>query len=199
MVLLNRLLLIYDQTARGLAAKQEVVLTMTGSTKREKCAASFESYHEKLEEEHVFPRFEKARKLTDLVSVLRKQHIAGREVTAQLGAAIKKTDNAALVSALSFISPRMYRPAMKRVRTQYCFQPSSRLFRLREYQELGERFEDREHDLFGKSGFEGMVEKVAEIREGILAFIDLSQFTTGCSSRNPNRQWTRSPGVVEAA
>jgi len=40
-----------------------------------------EDYHEKLEENFLFPRFEKAGKLVDLVTVLQEQHQAGRRVT----------------------------------------------------------------------------------------------------------------------
>jgi hemerythrin superfamily protein len=45
-----------------------------------------EAYHEKLEEDYLFPRFEKARRLTDLTQVLRAQHQAGRRVTEQVAA-----------------------------------------------------------------------------------------------------------------
>src|SRR5207302_4790012 len=38
-------------------------------------------YHEKLEEDYLFPRFEKAHKLVDLTTVLRAQHQAGRRLT----------------------------------------------------------------------------------------------------------------------
>jgi hypothetical protein len=40
-----------------------------------------EDYHEKLEENSIFPEFEKAKKLTDLVNVLKEQHRSGRRVT----------------------------------------------------------------------------------------------------------------------
>ena len=43
-----------------------------------------EEYHEKSEEESLFPRFEKAGKLVDLVAVLRRQHQAGRRLTAEI-------------------------------------------------------------------------------------------------------------------
>jgi hypothetical protein len=43
-----------------------------------------EDYHEKLEEDHLSPRFEKAGKLVDLVKVLREQHQAGRRLTDQI-------------------------------------------------------------------------------------------------------------------
>jgi len=40
-----------------------------------------EEYHEKLEEDHLFPRFRKAGKLVSLVDTLLKQHQAGRRIT----------------------------------------------------------------------------------------------------------------------
>jgi hypothetical protein len=44
-----------------------------------------------------------------------------------------------------------------------------------EYDALGEDFEKKEHQLFGKEGFEGMVPRVADI-EKQLGIYDLSQF-----------------------
>ena len=62
--------------------------------------------------DYLFPRFEKAHKLTDLVAVLRQQHKAGREVTSQiqqLAAAKSAGDRQKLAAAIAaFI--RMYRP-----------------------------------------------------------------------------------------
>src|ERR1035437_4779461 len=40
--------------------------------------AFVEDYHEKLEEDYLFPRFRKANKLVDLVDVLNQQHQKGR-------------------------------------------------------------------------------------------------------------------------
>ena len=40
-----------------------------------------EDYHEKLEENFLFPRFKKANKLTDLVGVLLQQHQGGCHLT----------------------------------------------------------------------------------------------------------------------
>ena len=45
-----------------------------------------------------------------------------------------------------------------------------------EYKEMGEKFEDEEHKLFGKSGFKGIVSQVADI-EKELNIYDLSKFT----------------------
>ena len=45
-----------------------------------------------------------------------------------------------------------------------------------EYDSLGEDFEKKERELFGKNGFEKMVDKVAGI-EKKLGIYDLTQFT----------------------
>jgi hemerythrin-like domain-containing protein len=43
--------------------------------------AFVEDYHEKLEEDYLFPRFRKANKLVELVGVLNQQHQKGRVLT----------------------------------------------------------------------------------------------------------------------
>ena len=45
-----------------------------------------------------------------------------------------------------------------------------------EYEELGERFEEREHQLLGEHGFEGAVAEVAQL-EAQLGIADLAGFT----------------------
>jgi hypothetical protein len=72
----NRILLIYEEGLRRLRAKEEVIPEVFHS-----CATLVrkfvEDYHEKLEENFIFPEFEKKNKLVDLVKVLRTQHQAG--------------------------------------------------------------------------------------------------------------------------
>src|SRR5579872_919658 len=83
---LNRILLIYDEALRRISAKQTVDPAIVG--KAAGLIQKFiEDYHEKLEENHLFPRFEKAGKLADLTKVLRAQHIAGRTLTGRILAA----------------------------------------------------------------------------------------------------------------
>src|SRR5205814_6853030 len=77
---LNRVLLIYEEGLRRLRAKEEVtpeVFHRSATLVRK----FVEDYHEKLEENFIFPEFEKQKKLVDLVKVLRDQHQAGRRVT----------------------------------------------------------------------------------------------------------------------
>src|SRR5437764_7887719 len=77
---LNRILLIYEEGLRRLRDKEEVPPDVFH--KPAMLVRKFvEDYHEKLEETFIFPEFEKAKKLVELVKVLREQHVAGRRVT----------------------------------------------------------------------------------------------------------------------
>src|SRR4051794_37187114 len=71
--LLDRLLLIYEEVSRrvtrGTPVPTDVVPSTANIVRR-----FIEGYHEKLEEEHVFPRLEKAGRLTELTKILREQH-----------------------------------------------------------------------------------------------------------------------------
>jgi len=171
--LLSRVLLIYDHCSNRLQNKEDLDLKQLAES-RDIIQNFVEAYHEKLEEQHLFPRFEKAHKLTDLVSVLRCQHQAGRHVTADIGAALTKKDHTALIFHLRAFT-HMYRPHEAREDT-VLFPAFQALVSKREYNELGEQFEEREHQLFGKDGFEGQVARVEQI-ERQLGIYDLSQFT----------------------
>jgi len=160
--LLNRVLLVYEACAEK---NQTAVLVPAAKIIRD----FIEGYHEKLEEEFLFPRFEKAGKLADLTGTLRRQHSAGREITAQLIAG--SGDPAQLVR--KFV--RMYRPHEAREDT-VLFPAFRELVGEKEYDRLGDKFEDREHQLFGEKGFEGKVEEVAQL-ERQLGIYDLAQFT----------------------
>jgi hemerythrin-like domain-containing protein len=61
--------------------------------------AFVEDYHEKLEEDYLFPRFKKANKLVDLTDVLLQQHHKGRALT-------DRTMQLATATALKHSSPR---------------------------------------------------------------------------------------------
>jgi hypothetical protein len=73
---LDRVLLVYEEGLRRLNSRQDfdpAVLVGSAQIVRR----FIEDYHEKLEQDHLFPRFEKVGKLVDLVAVLRQQHEAG--------------------------------------------------------------------------------------------------------------------------
>jgi hemerythrin-like domain-containing protein len=139
-----------------------------------------ENYHEKLEEEFIFPRMKKSGKLVPLVEVLEKQHKAGRKLTGTIEKLATQTsikvesDRQKLIYALeSFI--RMYRPHESREDT-ILFPEFHKMMSEKEYDKLGEQFEDREHKLFGKEGFEGVVVQIENL-EKAYDIHDLSKFT----------------------
>lgn len=174
---LNRILLIYDaareRLERGQDFPPESLKDAAGIVRR-----FIEGYHEKLEEDHLFPRFEKAGKLVDLVKVLREQHEAGRRVTASIldlaGAGSSKRKELAENLRL-FV--RMYRPHEAREDT-VLFPAFHGIVSKSEYEDLGEKFEDKERELFGKDGFEGVVRQISEIEKKV-GLYDLAQFTPG--------------------
>jgi hemerythrin-like domain-containing protein len=176
---LDRILLIYGEVLirlhEGQTVPPEVLTSGAGLVRR-----FIEDYHEKLEEEYLFPRFEKAGKLVELVQVLRQQHQAGRRLTETIKnrapAAMRKNadDQKALLEAVhGFI--RMYRPHAAREDT-VLFPAFRSLVSLHEHDALGEEFEDKEHALFGEDSFTKIVDEVAQT-EKALGIYDLAQFT----------------------
>ena len=177
---LNRILLIYEHAQRRLHAAQPDFDAGALSSAAGIIQHFIEEYHEMLEEDYMFPRFERARKLTELVRVLREQHKAGRDITTQIlgltkpGTTLGADDRKTLDRALgAFI--RMYRPHEAREDT-VLFPALRSIISAHEYDALGDEFENKEHQLFGKEGFEGVVEQVAAL-ERKLGLYELSQFT----------------------
>jgi hemerythrin-like domain-containing protein len=132
---------------------------------QESFAAFIEDYHEKLEEDFLFPRFEKANQLVDLVKVLRTQHQAGRRVTditlrfANLQSLKNDSERAQLIASMhQFI--RMYNPHEAREDT-VLFPAFRKIVSPHEFHSLGEDFEKKEDELFGEDGFEKVVDREA--------------------------------------
>jgi hemerythrin-like domain-containing protein len=176
---LKRVLLIYDEVIRRVHAKKDFPPEAVSSA-AVIIQTFIENYHEKLEEEHLFPRFRTARRLIELVEVLEAQHRAGRTVTEQILTLTTqrllkaRADQERLAQALHrFV--RMYAPHEAREDT-VLFPELAKIMSHSEYDALGDEFENIEHQKFGQDGFESMVEKVAVI-EKQLGIYDLAQFT----------------------
>jgi hemerythrin-like domain-containing protein len=176
---LERVLIIYETSMARVTAQDAsplpVVVRAADLTRR-----FIEDYHERLEEQFLFPRFESAGTMVELVRTLRTQHDRGRALTdeirslAQGGGTNASGDGSRLNTAVqAFV--RMYRPHAAREDT-VLFPAFRKLVPAREYADLGEQFEDREHALFGKSGFEDIVGQVAQLEE-TLGIFDLNRFT----------------------
>ena len=176
--LLNRILLIYDTCRQQITGNQAPNLSALNASAG--IIRSFvEDYHEKQEEDYLFPRFRKAGQLTGLADTLLRQHNAGRRITDQLLQLTKRPSlNAAEIQQLAQLLTSfntMYRPHEAREDT-VLFPAFRKLVSRHEYDALGEEFENNEHKHFGQDGFEAMVSKVAEI-EKQLGIYDLNQFT----------------------
>lgn len=178
--LLNRVLLIYDNCRLRLIDKTSFDLGVLNESAR--IIRDFiQDYHERLEEESVFPRFEQKSQLTGLTKILRSQHLAGRMITSQImeygkmkESVISEEQRKKIINLLDIFN-RMYRPHEAREDT-VLFPLLRKVVTAEEFEEMGEKFEDLEHELFGENGFEKMVEKVSAI-EKLIGIDDLSQFT----------------------
>ena len=176
---LKRVLLVYGEAIRRIDAGEDLPPDPVLDAAR--LVRSFvEDYHEKLEENFLFPRFRKADQLVDLVDVLLAQHQGGRRLTditiryANLPSLHDAEGKRQLRDSMAqFI--RMYNPHEAREDT-VLFPAFRKIVSAHEYDSLGEDFEKKEHELFGADGFDKMVDRVARI-EKALGIYDLKQFT----------------------
>jgi hemerythrin-like domain-containing protein len=177
--LLKRVLLVYGEAQRRLEANEDVrpeSLHQAAQIIRE----FVEDYHEKLEEDYLFPRLIKAGQQLTLVKILIEQHQAGRRLTdvtlrlATLSAVKNSDERRQLADSLrQFI--RMYNPHEAREDT-VLFPAFKKVVSKHEYDALGEDFEKKEHQIFGGDGFDINLDKVAQIEKDF-GLSDLAQFT----------------------
>ncbi|MFL5411631.1 MAG: hemerythrin domain-containing protein [Myxococcales bacterium] len=170
---LRRVMFLYDDAAQrlesGANAPLDALASAAGIVRK-----VIEDYHEKLEETFVFPRLTKAKKLTGLTATLRRQHEAGRTVTAGIVKLCHGGDAKDLARLLRSFN-RMYRPHAAREDT-VLFPAFHDLLGEKAYRELGEQFEDEEKKKLGNEGFEGAVAQIAKLEEQF-GLADLDQFT----------------------
>jgi hemerythrin-like domain-containing protein len=175
--ILKRVLLAYDEIIHRIHTRQAFSpdAVAQGATIIRKFV---EDYHEKLEEDHLFPRFRKAGKLTDLVNTLLAQHQAGRRVTDRIFAtahSLKTDDDRNRLAADLAAFNRMYAPHEAREDT-VLFPELHKIVSPHEYDAMGEQFEQIERKTFGGDGFDIYLDKVAAL-EKQLGIYDLNQFT----------------------
>ncbi len=176
---LKRVLLIYREGIRRIDAGIDLP-PETLATSANLVRTFIEDYHEKLEEEQLFPRFRNAGAPVELVDTLEEQHKRGRTltqttITLSTAAALKDAQDRARLSEALHLFVRMYEPHEAREDT-VLFPAFRGIITPNEYDALGEEFEDKEHELFGEEGFEKNVELVSGI-EKELGIYDLAQFT----------------------
>jgi hemerythrin-like domain-containing protein len=177
---LRRALLIYTAVAGKLRAKAADVPPDALQKTAKLFRAFGEEYHEKkLEEQYIFPAVKKAGgDAAALTDVLAAQHDRGREITdyviAATGGAKIGANAEALARALeSFVL--MYQHHAAREDT-VIFPAWARTMTDKQYDEIGDKFEDIEREQFGEDGYESALKQIADI-EGGIGLADISQFT----------------------
>ncbi|MDF2880835.1 MAG: hypothetical protein K0R54_1392 [Clostridiaceae bacterium] len=139
-----------------------------------------ENYHQKLEEQYVFPKLSENHKYIGLINTLRNQHDAAHNLTENIldFSSVKNTyyfnSSPQLIELLSLYI-NMYDAHTTREDT-VIFPTFHELVTPDEFKELGERFEEVEEEKFGKDGFKRIVNEVAKI-EKVLGIYNLAQFT----------------------
>jgi hemerythrin-like domain-containing protein len=178
---LRRALLVYTAAANKLRANPASVPPEAVQKTAKLFRAFGEDYHEKkLEEPYIFPAVKKAGGPTaGYPDILVVQHDRGREITdyilsvtqgAKLGAANAEPLARAMESLVL-----MYQNHAAREDT-IVFPAWKKALPEKEFHEMGEKFEEIEHQQFGEDGFETAVKQIGEI-EGMLGLTDISQFT----------------------
>ncbi len=140
-----------------------------------------EDYHERmLEEQHIFPMVRKQGAILQrYADVLTQQHQRGREITDYIVAVTKSGKISSLhAEPLAKVFEgfvRMYENHAAREDT-IIFPAWKTNFTDKQLDEISDQFEDIEHKMFGKDGFEDAEKKISKI-EGMLGLGDLAQFT----------------------
>jgi hemerythrin-like domain-containing protein len=175
---LNRVLLVYETGLQKFANNEDfdvAILSRAAGIVHE----FIEDYHERNEEQQLFPRFRKAGQMVELVNVLYQQHQAGRRLTDTILALVPESRKPGesrsrlIASVQSFV--RMYRPHEAREDTEL-FPKLRSIVSPHEFGAMAEDFDRDERRKFGEDGFETYVTRVAALEQA-LGIHDLARFT----------------------
>lgn len=178
---IRRALLVYAEIADKIR-KSPASVDAAALNKAAKLFRTFgEDYHERmLEEQHIFPIVRKMKgEAAKYPDILIAQHNRGREITdytlsVTSGARISTLHAEPLARAFEgFV--RMYENHAAREDT-IVFPAWKTNFSNKQLDELSDQFEDIEHKMFGKDGFEDAEKTISNI-ESAFGFGDISQFT----------------------
>jgi hemerythrin-like domain-containing protein len=178
---LRRALLVYAETAAKLRAPKADVDPAALHDTAKLFRTFGEDYHERqLEEAHIFPVVKKAGgPAAAYPDILTAQHNRGREITDYVLSVTGKGKIAAAQRAPlahvfeTFVA--MYENHAAREDT-IVFPAWKDALSEKQIDELGDQFEEIEHRMFGKDGFEDAVKKIAAVEQR-LGYADLAQFT----------------------
>ncbi|HEV8593054.1 MAG TPA: hemerythrin domain-containing protein [Pyrinomonadaceae bacterium] len=186
--ILRRALLVFGEAAVMLPGNPPAVWADAVQKAAKLFRAFGEDYHEKkLEEGYIFPLIKQKGMTGPAASypdILIAQHNRGREITDYILSATasgKMGANASDVANALHGFVRMYENHAAREDT-VVFPAWKDLITENEYDELGEKFEDIEHEEFGDDGYEDAVKKISEI-ESSLGLSDISIFTPAAPAK----------------
>jgi hemerythrin-like domain-containing protein len=178
---LRRILVIYRETAAMLHTHPASLDAGALGQAAELFRTFGEDYHERrLEEGYIFPALKKqGGPISVLVDTLLAQHNRGREATAYVKARcasgkIATADAEPLADALEDFA-RMYE-AHTAFEDTIAFQTWKTSMSRHELAEMGEKFEDIEHDQFKGDGFDIALDQIAGIEQR-LGLNDLARYT----------------------
>jgi hemerythrin-like domain-containing protein len=178
---LRRALVVYREAAVRLRANAVASVPPNALAKTAKLFRAFgEDYHErKLEEAYIFPAVKKAGGPAAVYpDILTAQHRRGREITEYILAVTQGAKIGAHAPTLARVLDefaRMYEPHTA-IEDTVVFPAWKRTMSPKELDAMGDKFEDIEHDTFGKDGFGDAVEQIGRV-EAELGLTDLSKCT----------------------
>lgn len=175
--LLNRLLLIYEKLVTKLdtVKNQQITYHVTVIVRK-----FIQDYHEKTEENYVFPLLLKNKKYVELTNELIKQHNVGRILTTKImqlsntKVLLSEADKNKLINYINLFV-KLYRYHESREDTIIFAEFRNQLSK-KEYETYGEKFEEEEHEKFGDNGYQNFLNIVIMV-EKWLGIYDLSKLT----------------------
>lgn len=178
--ILRRALLVYTETAFRLRSNPSSLVPEALQKTTQLFRRFGEDYHEKkLEEPHIFPAVKKAGgPAAAYPDILTAQHQRGREITDYIISATSGRLGASNAGTLARVMDElvlMYRNHAAREDT-IVFPAWKRTMSSKQYDEMSDKFEEIEHQMFGKDGFEDAERQMTEI-ENSLGLGNLVQFT----------------------
>jgi hypothetical protein len=175
--LTSRILLLYTAAERRLTQGEDLesgIFTQSAEVMRD----FVHGYHEKVEEDDVFPIFKKTGRMVELVTALENQHAAGHQLTDKILAAapgIANSDQRKALTDAMHATVTLYGPSLARESTDLL--PTLRsVMTPSELDALAQTLEKAEGEKLGAEGFDKAAKKVEAI-EKKLGTYDLSQFT----------------------
>jgi|HubBroStandDraft_6_1064221.scaffolds.fasta_scaffold283497_2 hemerythrin-like domain-containing protein len=176
---IRRVLVVYREAAVRLRTKPASLVPQALQQAAKLMQTFAEDYHERqLEEAHIFPALMKPdSSLAGTVKTLIAQHQRGREITEYVLAAMQRTigDRTAEPLARTLEAFALMYEEHAAVEDTIVFPAWKRVLSPKALDDMGDLFEDIEHQTFGKDGFADAVDRVGELEK--MLGIDLASLT----------------------